>query len=72
MSSDEIVKVIANKVTKAIKRTEQLDGTLRESERADMRIKIRRLLKEHGYLLDLQKLAVEIVVKQENLIVGDI
>ncbi|UTT42575.1 type I restriction endonuclease subunit R [Exiguobacterium aurantiacum] len=64
---DDILKVIAHELTKAIKENMSIDWNLRESARAKMRITVRRLLKKYGYPPDLQKLAVETVVKQAEL-----
>lgn len=64
---DDILKVIAHELTKAIKENMSIDWNLRDSARAKMRITVRRLLKKYGYPPDLQKLAVETVVKQAEL-----
>lgn len=68
---DDILKVIAHELTKAIKENMSIDWNLRESARAKMRITVRRLLKKYGYPPDLQKLAVETVVKQAELMAGN-
>lgn len=57
-------KSSAHELTAAIKENISIDWNLRESARAKMRITVRRLLKKYGYPPDLQKLAVEKVVKQ--------
>lgn len=44
-----------------------IDWNLRESARAKMRVIVRRLLKKYGYPPDLQKEAVETVIKQAEL-----
>lgn len=67
---DDILKVIAHELMKAIKENMSIDWNLRESARAKMRITVRRLLKKYGYPPDLQKLAVETVVKQAELMAG--
>lgn len=64
---DDILKVIAHELTKAIKENMSIDWNLRESARAKMRITVRRLLKKYGYPPNLQKLAVETVVEQAEL-----
>ncbi|WP_172372192.1 type I restriction endonuclease subunit R [Sporosarcina jiandibaonis] len=69
---DDILKVIAHELTKAIKENMSIDWNLRESARAKMRITVRRLLKKYGYPPDLQKLAVETVVKQAELMAENI
>jgi len=69
---DDILKVIAHELTKAIKENMSIDWNLRESARAKMRITVRRLLKKYGYPPDLQKLAVETVVEQAELMAGNV
>ncbi len=64
---DDILKAIAHELSKAIKVNMSIDWNLRESARAKMRITVRRLLKKYGYPPDLQKMAVETVVKQAEL-----
>ncbi|GAM14266.1 type I restriction endonuclease subunit R [Mesobacillus selenatarsenatis] len=69
---DEILKAIAHELSKAIKENMSIDWNLRESARAKMRITVRRLLKKYGYPPDLQKMAVETVVKQAELMAENI
>lgn len=69
---DDILKVIAHELTKAIKENMSIDWNLRDSARAKMRITVRRLLKKYGYPPDLQKMAVETVVKQAELMAGNL
>ncbi|MFD1037790.1 type I restriction endonuclease subunit R [Virgibacillus byunsanensis] len=68
---DDILKAIAHELSKAIKANMSIDWNLRESARAKMRITVRRLLKKYGYPPDLQKMAVETVVKQAELMAGN-
>nr|WP_282201411.1 type I restriction enzyme endonuclease domain-containing protein [Collibacillus ludicampi] len=44
-----------------------MDWNLRESVRAQMRITVKRLLKKYGYPPDLEKMAIETVLKQAEL-----
>ncbi|MBL3645520.1 type I restriction endonuclease subunit R [Bacillus sp. RHFB] len=68
---DDILKAIAHELSKAIKENMSIDWNLRESARAKMRITVRRLLKKYGYPPDLQKMAVETVVKQAELMASN-
>lgn len=43
------------------------DWSKRDSAKAKMRVKVRRLLKKYGYPPDLQKIAVEQAVEQAEL-----
>ena len=69
---DDTLRAIAHELTKAIKDNMSIDWNLRESARAKMRITVRRLLKKYGYPPDLQKMAVETVVQQAELMAGNI
>lgn len=69
---DEILRAIAHELTKSIKENMSIDWNLRESARARMRITVRRLLKRYGYPPDLQKMAVETVVKQAILMADNL
>ncbi|WP_010170127.1 type I restriction endonuclease subunit R [Bacillus coahuilensis] len=64
---DDTLKLIAHELTKSIKVNMSIDWNLRESARAKMRVTVKRLLKKYGYPPDLQKEAVETVVKQAEL-----
>jgi len=69
---DDTLRAIAHELTKAIKDNMSIDWNLRESARAKMRITVRRLLKKYGYPPDLQKMAVETVVQQAELMAGNL
>ncbi|MFI2131885.1 type I restriction endonuclease subunit R [Lysinibacillus fusiformis] len=64
---DDTLKLIAHELTKSIKSNMSIDWNLRESARAKMRITVKRLLKKYGYPPDLQKDAVDTVIKQAEL-----
>jgi type I restriction enzyme R subunit len=64
---DVVLKQIAQELTRAIKSNMSIDWTLRESVQARMRITIKRLLKKYGYPPDKQKLAIETIMKQAEL-----
>ncbi|MCR6524451.1 DUF3387 domain-containing protein [Lysinibacillus capsici] len=44
-----------------------MDWNLRESARAKMRITVKRLLKKYGFPPDVQRAAVDTVIKQDEL-----
>lgn len=64
---DDTLKLIAHELTKSIKENMSIDWNLRESARAKMRVTVKKLLKKHGYPPDLQKEAVDTVIKQAEL-----
>ncbi len=61
---DEILKTIALELTKTIRDSLTIDWDKKESVRAKMRVYIRRILRKYGYPPDLEKMAVETVMKQ--------
>lgn len=68
---DETLRAIAHELTKVIKENMTIDWNRKESARAKMRITVRRLLREYGYPPDLAKMAVETVVRQAELMAGN-
>ncbi|MCG4308447.1 DUF3387 domain-containing protein, partial [Enterococcus lactis] len=59
-------------LTVAIKNNMSVDWSVRESARAKMRVTVRRLLKKYGYPPDLQKMAVDKIVQQAELMAGSL
>ncbi|MDU7022544.1 MAG: DUF3387 domain-containing protein [Staphylococcus epidermidis] len=57
----------AHELTKTVKDNMSVDWSKRDSAKAKMRVQVRRLLKKYGYPPDLQKMAVEQVVEQAEL-----
>lgn len=64
---DDELKAIAHELTKTIKDNMSVDWNVKDSTRAQMRVAVRRLLKKYGYPPDLQKMAVERIVEQAEL-----
>lgn len=64
---DDELKAIAHELTKTIKENMSVDWNVKESTRAQMRVSVRRLLKKYGYPPDLQKMAVDRIVEQAEL-----
>lgn len=67
LMGDLMLKQIAHELTKAIKSNIKVDWTLRENVRAQMRITVKRLLKKYGYPPDLEKMAIDLVLQQAEL-----
>jgi type I restriction enzyme R subunit len=66
MKSDQL-RLMARDLAEMVKRMPKLDWTQRESVRADLRRKVRRLLAMHGYPPDLSEDATQLVLKQAEL-----
>jgi type I restriction enzyme, R subunit len=66
MKSDEL-RLMARKLAEMVRGMPKLDWTQRESVRADLRRKVRRLLAMYGYPPDLSEDATQLVLKQAEL-----
>ena len=65
---DETLKKIAQELVETIRNNITVDWTLRESVRANMRIKVRQVLRRNGYPPDKEPTAVTTVVQQAELL----
>ena len=65
---DDILRAIAQELVETIRNNITVDWTLRESVRANLRIKVRQILHKHGYSPDKQPKAVETVIQQAELL----
>lgn len=70
MKSDEL-RLMARELAEMIKKMPRLDWTQRESVRADLRRKVRRLLAMYGYPPDLSEEATQLVLRQAELSTGN-
>ena len=66
MQSDQL-RLMARELSEMVKKMPKLDWTQRESVRADLRRKVRRLLAMYGYPPDLSEDATQLVLKQAEL-----
>ena len=60
----EQLRVLAQLLVQTIRNSATIDWTQKESVRARMRIEVRKLLARYGYPPDLQKAAVDLVLRQ--------
>ncbi len=65
---DETLRSIAQELVETIRNNITVDWTLRESVRANMRIKVRQVLNKHGYPPDKQPKAIQTVIQQAELL----
>ena len=70
MKSDAL-RLMARELAEMVKKMPKLDWTQRESVRADLRRKVRRLLAMYGYPPDLSEDATQLVLKQAELSTSD-
>ena len=64
---DETLKKISVDLVWAVQQSVTIDWSLKESVRAAMRAKVRRLLAKYGYPPDREERAVELVLQQAEL-----
>lgn len=67
---DETLKKIARELVAAVRESATIDWNLKDSVRAGMRAKVRRLLAKYDYPPDHEELAVELVLEQAEHMAG--
>lgn len=67
---DDTLKKIAVDLVYSVRASVTIDWNLKESVRAGMRTKVRRLLARYGYPSDLEERAVELVLEQAEAFAG--
>ena len=70
--TDETLKMIAHELTNAIRRNISIDWSIKKSAQAGMRKIIKRLLKKYDYPPDKAKKALETVLRQAELMCGNV
>jgi type I restriction enzyme R subunit len=71
LMAHEQLRLLAQLLTQTIRSSATIDWTRKESVRAKMRIEVRKLLARYGYPPDLQKAAVDLVVRQAEFLAAD-
>jgi type I restriction enzyme, R subunit len=64
LMAHEQLSILAQVLVQTIRNSATIDWTRKESVRAKMRVEVRKLLARYGYPPDLQKAAVDLVVRQ--------
>ncbi|GIV40199.1 MAG: hypothetical protein KatS3mg033_1999 [Thermonema sp.] len=68
----EKLRELAVVLTEKVKNNATIDWTIKESVRAKLKVIIKRTLRQYGYPPDMAKLATETVLKQAELIAGEL
>lgn len=68
MIDDEKLRTIAQLLVDRVKQSVSIDWTLRENARAQIRVMVKRILRQYGYPPDLQKSATELVIEQAEVL----
>lgn len=71
LMGDKVLAAIAHDLVEAIRRSVTIDWTQKEAVRADMRRKVKRLLRKHGYPPDKRAEAVVTVLEQAEQVCRD-
>lgn len=64
---DPTLRQLAQELVRTVRNSVTVDWTTRESVRAEIRVRVKRILKKHGYPPDAQERATETVLKQAEL-----
>ena len=65
---DEVLKKIANELTEKLRKSTSVDWQVRESVRAKLRNLVRVVLRRYKYPPDQQKVAIELVLRQAEVL----
>jgi type I restriction enzyme, R subunit len=62
------LKTIARELTESVRRNATIDWTVRENVRAQLRVRVRRILRKYGYPPDKQEQATQTVLEQAEVL----
>ena len=65
---DDTLRLIAQELVRAVRRSVTIDWTIRENVRAKLRVIVKRILRKYGYPPDKQKKATETVLEQAEVL----
>ena len=68
---DENLRFIASELLKTIREIVSIDWTAKESVRAKLRVRVKRVLRKHGYPPDKQEKTTQTVLQQAELLCSD-
>jgi len=68
---DEKLMIIARELVESIHKSVTIDWTMRENVQADMRVKVKKILRKYGYPPDKQQKATDTVLEQAKLLCKD-
>jgi type I restriction enzyme, R subunit len=67
---DEALRTIARELVATVRANVTIDWTVRENVRAQLRVLVKRILRNHGYPPDLQEKATQTVLEQAKVLSG--
>ena len=62
------LRELSQEIVRRIKPLVTVDWAVKENVRAKLRVEVRRLLRRYGYPPDLQQMAIDLVMKQANVV----
>lgn len=68
----EKLRELAVVLSETVKQNATIDWTIKESVKAKLKVAVKRLLRKYGYPPDMQMLATETVLKQAEMIAGEL
>jgi len=68
---DETLRKIALELTEMIRSSVKIDWTQRESVQAEIRLKVKKILRKYGYPPDKQEKATQTVLEQAEIVAKD-
>jgi type I restriction enzyme R subunit len=68
---DETLRKIALELIQMMRKSVTIDWTRRESVQAEIRLKVKKILRKYGYPPDKQEKATQTVLEQAELIAKD-
>ena len=71
LMAHDTLRTLAKLLVQTIRDSATVDWTRKEGVRAKMRIEVRKMLAKYGYPPDLQKAAVDLIVRQAEAIATD-
>ena len=70
--SKDKLRELAVVLTDTIRKNASIDWAVKESVRSRMKVAVRRLLRKYGYPPDMEKLAIDTVIKQAEMIADEL
>jgi type I restriction enzyme R subunit len=65
------LKMIARELVDTVRKNVKIDWTVRENVRAQLRVLVKRILRQHGYPPDKQEKATQTVLEQAEVLCGE-
>ncbi len=71
LMQQEVLRELAVVLTDRVRQNASIDWTIKESVRAKLKVIVKRTLRHFGYPPDMQKLATDLVLRQAEMLAGE-